>query len=125
MCDHIEIVTYLFLVCPLFGSLWYDIGRWLGIVAVYPHNFLDHLLQFVHIVGTSCTKRYILVMIWCACIWTIWKYRNRRIFSIKPTTTLPHIDSVKLLSFRWFKPLFSNFVFDYHNWWCAPLLSMS
>ena len=63
MCDHIEIVTYLFLVCPLFGSLWYDIGRWLGIVAVYPHNFLDHLLQFVHIVGTSCTKRYILVMI--------------------------------------------------------------
>jgi len=50
---------------------------------------------------------------------------NNIIFLNKPATTLSLIDGVKLLSFRWFKGFLSNFAFDYHNWWCSPLLSMS
>lgn len=38
-----------------------------------PLAMSDHLHQFGYIVGISKSHRVWLVMIWCACIWIIWK----------------------------------------------------
>ena len=123
-CGQLETVGHLFLDCSFFGALWIDVYRWLGIVTVCPPDLSNHLQQFDHIVGISKSHRVWLVMIWCVCIWIIWKDINNRIFTDKPASTLQLIDSVKLLSFWWLKTKILNLSFDYHRWWLSPLLCM-
>lgn len=121
-CDQLESVGHLFLDIPLFGSLWYDIYRWLDIVIVCPINMLDHLNQFGYFVGISKSHRIWMFMIWCACIWIIWKGRNNKKISDKPASTLQLIDIVKLISFWWLKAKILKIVFDYHRWGINPLI---
>jgi len=67
-CGQLETVGHLFLDCSLFGSLWYDVYRRLGIVTVFPINMSYHLNQFGYFVGISKSYRVWMVMIWSACI---------------------------------------------------------
>ena len=89
-CGQIESSDHLFLDCTLYGYLWFDVYRWLGIVRVCPNNLTNDLHQFGFFVGISKVHRICMVMIWCACIWIIWKDMNIIIFfrqiSLQATT---------------------------------------
>ena len=65
---QIESAGHLFLDFTLYGSLWFDLYRWLGIITVCPYNLIDHIQQFGFFVGISKTHRIWMVIIWCACI---------------------------------------------------------
>ena len=56
---------------PLFCLIWHLVMQWFGICAADPHHVLDHFIQFGQISGNSKSLRYVLYLIWFACVWTV------------------------------------------------------
>lgn len=69
-----------FIVCDLFGKVWFLVCQWLGISFVFPGAIKDHYFQFIHVAGMPRVVHSYLKIIWRACIWAIWKNRNNCIF---------------------------------------------
>jgi len=101
--------------------MWTHVLLWLSLSYVAPEGGRDHYLQFGHMVGLPHFSHSFLQLIWLACVWTIWKERNNRIFNQKATTTSVMSDKVKLLSFQWLKARLHMFAFSYHDWWQHPM----
>ena len=82
---------------------------------------VDYLNQF-GVVGGNCSKlrRSILLLIWYATVWEIWRERNNKIFNGKQCLTLQLVDKIKTLSFVWLKAKLANLSFNYHAWWISP-----
>jgi hypothetical protein len=82
-CSKEELVSHLFFECPIFAGLWLDVCRWLGISSAFQHEALHHLNQFEGLIGGGRVHSRRVIVIWFACIWTIWKSRNDKVFKIR------------------------------------------
>jgi len=111
-CGSLENVEHLLLGCALFSLVWTQVLLWLGLSYVAPVGCRDHYIQFGHMAGLPHLSHSFLQLIWLACVWTIWKERNNRIFNQMATSITMISDKVKLLSFQW-----HSFAFSYHDWW--------
>jgi hypothetical protein len=123
-CGSLENAEHLFLGCDFFGRVWTQVLLWLGLSYAAPVRCRDHYLQFGHMAGLPHFSHSFIQLIWLACVWTIWKERNNRIFTQKATPISILSDRVKLLSFKWLKARLHSFVFSYHDWWQHPMSCM-
>lgn len=123
-CGVVETTDHLFIVCDLFGKVWFLVCQWLGISFVFPGAIKDHYFQFIHVAGMPQAVHSYLKIIWRACIWAIWKDRNNCIF--KNEIINPHgiLETVKMKSFLWLSLHFLPIAFDFHDWWKQPLCCM-
>jgi len=64
-------------------------------------------------------------VIWHACVWSVWKERNNRIFKDKAEDLAQLLDRVKFVSFSWLKANRLTSTFSYNDWWRHPLICMS
>ena len=92
-----ESTVHLFLSCPSFLPVWYQVCRWLGWEFVIPLRLAQ---QFQAFIGLGRGKRVMLglLLVWHAVIWTIWASRNDLIFVGGLLREEPVVDRVKLLA---------------------------
>jgi hypothetical protein len=97
----IESSCHLFLHCHFSAAVWNALTRWLGVVILIPPNALMAYVTFVtHGSNTKRRKGYSIV--WLAFVWSLWKFRNDRIFNNKVASVEEVVDSIQHLSWRWF-----------------------
>lgn len=111
-----ETSHHLFLSCPIFGSVWHHLQRWLGILSVDRMYLFDHFLQFGYLGSDYIHLRSTLIL-----IWVLWKEHNNKIFNNKVVSIDDIVNKVKMLSFWQLKAKHVNFIFSYHNWCLLPL----
>ena len=100
-CNTVETSTHLFLHCPMFGTVWYLLFRWLGFSTAIPLGVVDHFNQFFLDGGNVKARGAILHAIWFATTWEIWKERNNRLFNGKHSSIFNVVDKIKSLAFMW------------------------
>jgi hypothetical protein len=81
LCDSVQDdVLHLFMKCNVASKLWYSVWRLMGLSACLPSTLEELLLSMVGLVNGKRKWRF-LVLIWMAVVWSIWLYRNLRIFN--------------------------------------------
>ena len=119
-----ETINHLFLHCSYFSTVWNCILRWIGFSTAAPLDVSDHFTQFCLGGGGPQVRLTILIAIWFATVWKIWKERNNRIFNAKDCSITWIMDKIKSLSFLWLKEKFAQFSLNYHSWWLSPLVML-
>ena len=114
-CGHSESVDHLFINCDIFGSIWYLVGKWLGIDFVSFGVIRDHYALFSHMAGLPQLTHSLLKVIWLAYVWELWKERNNRVFKNAATDPYTILDKIKLNSFLWLKTNQASITFCYHD----------
>ena len=101
-CGSTETVNHLILHCSYFDTVWNCILRWIGLSTAAPLYVSDHFTQLCF--GGGPQVRFtILIAIWFATVWEIWKERNNRILNAKECSITRIVDKIKSLSFSWFE----------------------
>jgi hypothetical protein len=114
-CGCQETTSHLLFRCDIFGSVWQGIFQWLGISFISPDFVRDHLHQFGHMAWLPRSTHPFLKVIWHACVWTVWKERNNRIFKPKARDLVQLLDNIKFLSFSWLKANMLTYAFSYND----------
>jgi hypothetical protein len=97
----IESSCHLFLHCHFSAAVWNALTRWLGVVILIPPNALMAYVTFVtH--GSNNKRRKGYSIVWLAFVWSLWKFRNDRIFNNKVASVEEVVGSIQHLSWRWF-----------------------
>jgi hypothetical protein len=109
-CGSPETTDHPFIMCDLFGRIWYLICLWLGVICVFPGSVKDHFSQFIHLAGMPRLSHSFLKIIWLACVWAIWKERNNCVFKTAVIDQISIVEKVKLNSFLWLSSNVSSFV---------------
>jgi hypothetical protein len=123
-CDVTETASHLFLWCGNSFTLWSLVAAWLGLSLAYSNDLRQHYIQFCSMAGfPRCTHPY-FTTIWYACVWVIWKDRNKRIFQNEASHAVNLLEKIKCNSFVWMKAEFISFNYSYYDWWTRPLLCM-
>jgi hypothetical protein len=96
----VENSNHLFLHCPCAMKIWCDIFSWLRVHLVIPPS-LSILFEMVRGSTGNLKMRKGLVMIWHATLWSIWKARNKAIFSGGKFLPQEIVEEIKVLSWKW------------------------
>ncbi|GAU46085.1 hypothetical protein TSUD_239720 [Trifolium subterraneum] len=120
-CGQEETLDHLFFQCNMYGRIWPLISGWLGFEAVFPGSVDLHSTHFSGLGGASKSCNVLLISIWAAVLFTIWKDRNNRIFKNSHATIEALAEQVKFHTFWWLKSSFILFDFDYSVWRANPL----
>ncbi|XP_004514417.1 uncharacterized protein [Cicer arietinum] len=120
-CGEVEIVSHLFFVCPLFGSVWYGVLNWFALFGVFHKDAINHANQFDGLFLCGRVTRQVINLIWFAVMWAIWKLRNEAIFRSHVLNANLIIEHVKLLAWRWIRLHVKEFCYGYNQWCSQPL----
>jgi len=74
-----ESAVHLFLSCPSFFPMWYQVSRWLGWELVMPLGLAQQFQAFTGLGGRRV--RLWMLLVWHTVIWTIWASQNDLIFA--------------------------------------------
>jgi len=117
----LESATHMFLSCPSFFPVWYQVARWLGWVFVMPMGIAQHFQAFTGL-GWGKRVRLGLLLVWHVVIWTIWVSRNDLIFVGGLLREEPVVDRVKLLAWKWFRVKCPASSCSLYEWEVQPVL---
>jgi hypothetical protein len=120
-CGKLEDLDHLFFQCDVYGRLWSMISNWLGVTTAFPGSANLHSTHFCGLGGFSRGTNAMLIIIWVAVLFVIWKDRNSRIFKSGHDSLEAMAEKFKLHSFWWLKSYYVLFVFDYSFWQLYPL----
>lgn len=81
---------------------------------VAPFEISDHCTQFSFDGGGPQVRHTILIVIWFATVYEIWRERNSIIFNTKECSISRLVDKIKSLSFSWLKEKL-QFSVNYHG----------
>ena len=98
-CGVQESTCHLFFRCTIFGGVWHMVYQWLDISFIPPNSVFDHLHQFGHMAGLPRYTHSFFRVIWHACVWSVWKERNNKIFKDKAEDLAQLLGKVKFMSF--------------------------
>lgn len=123
-CNVTETASHLFLWCGNSFTLWSLVASWLGLSLGHSNDLRQHHIQFCSMAGFSwCTHPY-FTSIWYACVWVIWKDRNKHIFQNEAHHSLFLLEKIKRNSFMWMKARSFSFHYSYFDWWSRPIFCM-
>ncbi|GAU43299.1 hypothetical protein TSUD_389980 [Trifolium subterraneum] len=120
-CGKFEDLDHLFFQCDVYGRLWSRISNWLGVTTAFPGSATLHSTHFCGIGGFSRGINDMLIIIWIAVLFVIWKDQNSRIFKSGYDSLEAMAEKVKRYSFWWLKSYYVLFDFDYSFWRLYPL----
>ncbi|GAU23240.1 hypothetical protein TSUD_172690 [Trifolium subterraneum] len=92
----------LFLAPPLLAAdVWYEVTRWLGVVAVLP---ADLMVSYGMLVGCGGNKkiRRGFSIVWLAYIWVVWRVRNDRVFNNVNGSVEEMVERIQRISWQWY-----------------------
>lgn len=99
-----------------FVLFWQHVRNWLGVYYADPSTNVDHFLRFRTCSGHVKSRCSFMSLIWFASSCVIWKERNYRIFKGKEKSPYQLLESIKLISFWWFKAKFAVFYYKFNDW---------
>ncbi|CAI8612012.1 unnamed protein product [Vicia faba] len=108
-CCSEESVAHTFFECPLAWTAWSEVLRWLSFSSVIHNSAFQNFIQFA---GFSIRGRVFkdrISVLWFACLWTIWKRRNKQIFGISERRRIPSIFDIQETSWKWLKSKVGGF----------------
>lgn len=113
--NSIEDSTHLFLHCEGVGKVWCKLMEWLEFNFLIPPNLF---IMWECWNGEFLNKKLRRGgrLIWHAAIWSIWKARNDRIFNNVVTDVEELLESVKVLSWRWFLGRLNSYACLFYEW---------
>jgi hypothetical protein len=95
----IESSCHLFLHCHFPTAVWNALTRWLGVVILIPPNLLLAYVTFAtH--GSNAKRKKGYSMVWLAFVWSLWKFRNDRIFNNNVASVEEVVDFIQSISWR-------------------------
>ncbi|GJR37723.1 RNA-directed DNA polymerase, eukaryota, reverse transcriptase zinc-binding domain protein [Tanacetum coccineum] len=117
MCDNdIETEEHVFVSCPIAVNTWKQVLKWWRVNYVSMQNLLEviNLADHAPIEGKHLHFFDLVVQ---TTIWSIWRYRNNTVFSLKRPSKDLLLNEIKLTSFNW---ILSRFKQSSLNWieWC-------
>jgi len=95
-----ETTTHLFLHCDVASLIWRKVFDWLGVNFIIPHNLFTHFVCWNAEVNSRWLRKPFW-LIWHATLWTIWKERNARIFTLKAKNYDEVVEDIKAVSWCW------------------------
>ncbi|MFS8015126.1 putative reverse transcriptase zinc-binding domain-containing protein [Helianthus anomalus] len=95
-----ETVDHLFIGCYVASIIWNNISTWCSILNIYAFSFKDLLDFHSNIAGSEEKKTAVQGIIRIAC-WSIWKARNKLVFSNNPVKINNISSEIKASSFLW------------------------
>ncbi|XP_058722297.1 uncharacterized protein LOC131594232 [Vicia villosa] len=99
------------------AGIWSSICKWLGVSSTLHNDGWQHMSQFEYLLGGEKSTSLKLLVLWCACIWYIWKARNHKIFRNEDIDIIKVIEEAKIHSWKWLK-IKSNWIKEDFVLWC-------
>jgi hypothetical protein len=118
-----ETATHLFLYCEIAQLIWMEIFYWLKVHFGLPQSLFS-LLNCLLCVGDPKARKGRL-MICCAVIWTIWKFRNAVLFDNGAGTITELVEGVKLNSWKWWLARSSSAPCLFYEWKTEPTICLN
>jgi hypothetical protein len=94
-----ETTHHLLLYCSFAKQVWYEIFNWLQVPFGLPHSLFS-IFNCLLCAGNLRAKKGRL-MICCAVVWMIWKFRNSVLFENGSGSVSDVVESVKVASWKW------------------------
>lgn len=116
-CEKEETMHHLLFQCQFFAKLWCFVLCWLGVQGAMHNCATPHAQQIQGLFFSTKKSRQQVQVMWLACVWTIWKERNQRVFKQKECNVAQLVDHTKVLCLLWLKVKSSGFSFDVSHWW--------
>ncbi|GLT52165.1 hypothetical protein SLA2020_255190 [Shorea laevis] len=119
LCDlEAESVEHLFFKCNVSWSIWASCYDWWDLKVAAHSKGWPHLEQHIGMISTSLIKE-MWIVVWFATVWSIWIWRNQKIFKDGADTREQVVELIKFRSFYWCKTaLCSDLVQD--KWRSKP-----
>jgi hypothetical protein len=113
-----ETVEHLFLYCTVTYQVWNDIFTWLKV----PFGLPQSRFSIFHCLLSAGDPRSSKgrLMICCAAVWVIWKFRNSVLFDNGNGTASELVERVKVTSWKWFLARSKKTHCLYYEWWAEP-----
>jgi hypothetical protein len=117
-----ETAAYLFIYCNVAKHVWSLIFAWLKVPFYLPHNLFS-IFNCLLVSGNPKTNRGRL-MICCATVWMIWKFRNGILFDNNRGTVAELVESVKVASWKWWLARSKKGSCLFYEWRAEPGICM-
>ncbi|GAU40836.1 hypothetical protein TSUD_287740 [Trifolium subterraneum] len=119
--NRTEDVDHLFFQCPVYSRLWASVSKWMGVETAFHGTLILHFNQFCGLGGSSKSSNTLLIIIWVAVLFIIWKDRNHRIFKGGQDSLEAMVEKVKFQSYWWLKSCYVLFDYNFSFWRQHPL----
>ncbi|GJR98683.1 RNA-directed DNA polymerase, eukaryota, reverse transcriptase zinc-binding domain protein [Tanacetum coccineum] len=119
--EAVETDQHLFLDCDIAQHLWKLIIKWWGLKD-YPKDILG-IVTWADSVSLPTKVKFIFDAVVLITNWSIWCYRNRRIFDLNPPRKDTLEANIKTLSFSWITYRNVKFNLDWNVWIYDPILA--
>jgi hypothetical protein len=118
-----ETAAHLFLYCEIAQMVWMEIFDWLKVPFGLPHSLFS-ILNCLFCAGAGKARKGRL-MICCAVLWTIWKFRNAVLFDNGAGSVSELVEGVKLASWKWWLARSSSTPCLYYEWKSEPPICLN
>ncbi|GKV03033.1 hypothetical protein SLEP1_g15400 [Rubroshorea leprosula] len=103
LCDlEAESVEHLFFKCNVSWSIWASCYGWWDLKVAAHSKGWPHLEQHIGMISTGLVKE-MWTVVWFATMWSIWIWRNQKIFKDGADTREQVVELIKFRSFYWCK----------------------
>lgn len=75
--------------------------RWFGVSTTLHNDKVSHFNQFQDLMGRGKVLSHRVVVVWFACVWNIWKTRNRKLFRSKEICLEEMLEEIKVTPWNW------------------------
>jgi hypothetical protein len=118
-----ETAAHLFMYCEIAQMMWMEIFDWLKVPFGLPHSLFS-MLNCLLCAGNPKVRKGRL-MICCAVIWTIWRFRNA-VLSDNGAGSIPElVEGVKLASWKWWLARSSCAPCLFYEWKTEPTICLN
>ncbi|XP_071739395.1 uncharacterized protein [Rutidosis leptorrhynchoides] len=121
--SHIEDLPHVFFDCEITVSVWSYIASWID-MTLPVWNSVEELWQWIMSSSQQPVKVIILEAICYATIWTLWRFRNGRIFDPSKFKKCFILDTIVLSSFDWISSRYKKANLNWIVWLQNPLSSL-
>ncbi|XP_071729184.1 uncharacterized protein [Rutidosis leptorrhynchoides] len=116
---HEESAAHILITCPLVAQIWQLVLDWWNKSSL-SFGSLDDAFTECQTFANSATGKTIWKATKWACGYTIWKYRNLKVFQNKTWTPALIISEIQAQSFKWISKRQKKAQLSWHQWLINP-----
>jgi hypothetical protein len=119
---EIETADHLFLYCNVAKQVWFEIFTWLKVSFGLPHS-LFAIFNCLLCAGNPRANKGRL-MICCAVVWSIWKFRNSVLFENENGAVSDLVEAIKVISWKWWLARSKKAHCLFYEWRAEPSICL-
>jgi hypothetical protein len=119
---EIETADHLFLYCNVAKQVWFEIFTWLKVSFGLPHSLFS-IFNCLLCAGNPRANKGRL-MICCAVVWSIWKFRNSVLFENENGAVSDLVEAIKVISWKWWLARSKKAHCLFYEWRAEPSICL-